>query len=57
MDSLKLKSEIQIKNNYKFYDFIRYYLIEYNKNKKDEEGYIDFIKNIMFEEKEKITEF
>ena len=55
VDSLKLKSEIQMKNNCTFYDFINYYLIEYNKNKKDEEGYIDFIKKIMNEEKNKIN--
>ena len=53
VDSLKLKSEIQIKNNCQFYDFISYYLIEYNKNRKDEEGYIDFIKKIMSEESKK----
>ena len=53
VDSLKLKSEIQIKNNCQFYDFISYYLIEYNKNRKDEERYIDFIKKIMSEESKK----
>jgi len=54
VNSLNLKNEIQLKCNYKFYDFINYYFIEYkinNKNKKDEEQYIDFIKKLMSEEK------
>ena len=55
VNSLKLKSEIQIKN--KFYDFINYYYMEYNKNKKDEERYIDFIKKIMMEKKKKLDNF
>ena len=55
VNSLKLKSEIQIKNNFKFYDFINYYFMEYNcTNKKDEENYIDFIKNIITEEKKNL---
>jgi len=55
VNSLKLKSEIQIKS--KFYEFINYYFIEYNNNKKDEESYIDFIKKILNEEKKKIQNF
>jgi len=55
VNSLKLKSEIQIKN--KFYDFINYYYMEYDKNKKDEERYIDFIKKIMMEKKKKLDNF
>ena len=55
VNSLKLKSEIQIKS--KFYDFINYYFIEYNNNKKDEESYIDFIRKIMNEEKKKLQNF
>jgi len=54
VNSLMLKSEIQIKNNYKFYDFINYYFIEYNNNKKDEERYIDFIKKIMSQRKKNV---
>jgi len=55
VNSLKLKSEIQIKD--KFYDFINYYYMEYNKNKKDEERYIDFIKKIMMDKKKKLDNF
>jgi hypothetical protein len=53
VNSLKLKSEIQIKNNYKFYDFINYYFMEYKNNNKNEERYIDFIKKKMSQGKKR----
>ena len=55
VNSLKLKSEIQIKN--KFYDFINYYYMEYNRNKNVKERYIDFIKKIIIEENKKLKNF
>ena len=57
VDSSKLKSEIKIKNECTYYDFINYYYIEYNKKKKDGEEYMDFIKNIIKEEKKKLQNF
>ena len=57
VNSPKLKNEMQINNECKYYDFINYYFIEYNKNKKDEEGYIDYINNIINEEKKKLQNF
>ena len=55
VNSLKLKSEIQIKN--KFFDFINYYYMEYKTNKKPEERYIDFIKKLMNEENKELENF
>ena len=52
VNSLKLKSEIQIKD--KFYDFINYYFMEYNNKRKNEERYIEFIKKKINEEKQKL---
>jgi len=58
VNSLELKSEIQIKSRFKFYDFINYYFMKYNyNNKKDDEKYIDFIKKIMSEEKKNLKNF
>ena len=54
VDSLKLKSEIQVKDNFNFYDFISYYFIEYKNNKKDEDRYIDFIKKKINMEKKNL---
>ena len=53
-NSLKLKSEIQIKSNCKFYDFINYYFMEYYINSNDGVSYIDFIKKIMAKEKKNL---
>ena len=57
VNSLNLKSEIQIKINNNFYDFINYYFLEYNNNKINEESYINFIKRKMIEEKKKLNNF
>jgi len=58
VNSLELKSEIQIKNKLnklnKFYSFINYYFMEYNRNK-DGKRYIDFIKKMIIEEKKKLN--
>jgi len=43
VDSLMLNSRIQMKNNCKFYDFINYYFMVYNKNRNAYENYMDFI--------------
>ena len=55
VNSLKLKSEIQIKND--FYEFINYYFMKYGKEKKDEERYIDYIKNKMNNIKKHLQNF
>jgi len=57
VNSLILKSEIQIKNKYKFYELIYYYYIKYFYNKKDERSYIDFIKTIILERKKNLENF
>ena len=58
VNSLMLKSEIQLKNNCKFYDFINYYFMEYYNNKmNDGVKYIDFIKKIMVDEKKNLQNF
>ena len=57
VNSLKLKSEIQIKSNCKFYDFINYYFMEYYINSNVRVSYIDFIKKIMAKEKKNLQNF
>ena len=52
VNSMMLKSGIKLKDN--FYDFINYYFMEYNRNMKAYENFMDFIIKMNFEQKEKL---